>query len=288
MTVDPYIVCGNYFIQCTYPFISVETFKYVSNKVLTPRPMNISEEVYEVYLSYRRAAIGLCPLLQGQMDCGDMDMDKIGTGMKLLSEPSVDITISDLKLGCGFNNNLLDQMLIPIQYLNAYNKDHVGIRAQCLHAIFLGPSKAINGLGLNQRANQTSIAELLSVVKITVPIIVYTAILLKEMLHWWTNFLAKAKAQARNHQAEKASSKEDPFGEPSDNEEMANNRRLPDPKSRHEDVDSTTCNHSTITAVAQMRGGGGWKHSPQNEEQDEPVPSPPAKKLKPKACQVQA
>ncbi|KAN0135071.1 hypothetical protein V8E53_006962 [Lactarius tabidus] len=48
---------------------------------------------------------------------------------------------------------------------------------RCLRSILLGPSKGINGLGPNQKANRTSIAKLLGVVKVTVPLIVYTAVM---------------------------------------------------------------------------------------------------------------
>jgi hypothetical protein len=50
----------------------------------------------------------------------------------------------------------------------------------------LGPSKGIDGLGPNQKANRTSIAELLGVVKVTVPLIVYTAVMVStniDVLH---------------------------------------------------------------------------------------------------------
>jgi hypothetical protein len=45
--------------------------------------------------------------------------------------------VADTKSGCGFNSDEAGQMLIPIQHLEAYDKDPVGygLVHSCLHYV---------------------------------------------------------------------------------------------------------------------------------------------------------
>ncbi|KAH9025742.1 hypothetical protein EDB85DRAFT_2149582 [Lactarius pseudohatsudake] len=61
----------------------------------------------------------------------------------------------------------------------------------CLHAIFLGPRNTVQGLGANHRHSWASIAELCGVVSVTVPIMVYVAILVHFMLSSQTAWTGK-------------------------------------------------------------------------------------------------
>jgi hypothetical protein len=45
---------------------------------------------------------------------------------RLLSKPGTDVAIAHSKSGHGFNSNLLGRMLIPVQYIEAYDRDPVG------------------------------------------------------------------------------------------------------------------------------------------------------------------
>ena len=50
---------------------------------------------------------------------------KANTG-RFLSEPGANVAIAHSKSGRGFNHDLLGRMLIPIQYIKAYDMNPVG------------------------------------------------------------------------------------------------------------------------------------------------------------------
>ena len=80
-------------------------------------------------------------------------------------------------LGCWGDVSLSMYMKMVHRCINI---DHL---YKCLRSILLGPSKGVDGLAPNQNANQTSTAKVIGVVKVTVPLIVYMALLVSTIIH---------------------------------------------------------------------------------------------------------
>ncbi|KAH9177216.1 hypothetical protein EDB89DRAFT_1902451 [Lactarius sanguifluus] len=103
----------------------------------------------------------------------EYDKDPLGTRMKVMNsvEEKYNVTADDVPSFLYEDPLNVDPNDIFFGLMKGY------FLIRCLRTIFLGPRNAVQGLGPNHRPSRACIAELCGVVSVTVPIMVYVAVL---------------------------------------------------------------------------------------------------------------
>ncbi|KAH9024767.1 hypothetical protein EDB85DRAFT_1894198 [Lactarius pseudohatsudake] len=211
--MTPFVECGRFLMRCVYPFMVVDTLIIVAQEQTSPGCADkyeyLTDEIKDRYEGYAAAALNFSEALQKHLSWGDICVPDINTALaqgmraghstdihclksntgRLASKTDTPLAlVGETKSDHGFTNDALGRMLVPIQHLKAYTDNPVDLRTKIRNG--LEGYKVTGGdppAFLYEDPENYDPTNLLSgfmrgyflprVEKVTVPIIVYVAML---------------------------------------------------------------------------------------------------------------
>ncbi|KAH9039662.1 hypothetical protein EDB85DRAFT_2141166 [Lactarius pseudohatsudake] len=146
--MTPFVECGRFLMRCVYPFMVVDTLIIVAQEQTSPGCADKYEtdKIKDRYEGYAAAALNFSEALQKRLSWGDICVPDINTALaqgmragrstdihrlksntgRLASKTDTPLAlVGETKSDCGFTNDALGRMLIPIQHLKAYTDNPV-------------------------------------------------------------------------------------------------------------------------------------------------------------------